>query len=128
VSLTILQQYQQTLDYLYAQLPVFQNMVKEQLKLVWIISNCFAKHWVSLKKNLKAYILPAPMAKAAPVICWPLFYKRQVDKTWYIYTSPHLVNFGERIKINGKELDLQWVVDFVAKHKELFKQIEPSIF
>lgn len=45
-----------------------------------------------------------------------------------LYTSPHLSDFRERIKINGKLIPEQNVVDFVQQHKELFEQIEPSFF
>ncbi|WP_235832000.1 bifunctional folylpolyglutamate synthase/dihydrofolate synthase [Ancylomarina longa] len=45
-----------------------------------------------------------------------------------LYTSPHLRDFRERIKINGVPIPKQEVVDFIANHKDEFKQIEPSFF
>jgi dihydrofolate synthase/folylpolyglutamate synthase len=45
-----------------------------------------------------------------------------------LYTSPHLVDFRERIRINGKPISKQWVVDFVAKHKNTIEEVEPSFF
>ena len=45
-----------------------------------------------------------------------------------LYTSPHLKDFRERIKINGKMIGEQYVVDFVEQHRELFAQIRPSFF
>lgn len=45
-----------------------------------------------------------------------------------LYTSPHLVDFGERIRVNGKMIDQQYVIDFVKKHQGLFADIEPSFF
>ena len=45
-----------------------------------------------------------------------------------LYTSPHLVEFGERIRINGKMIEEQYVVDFVADNQSLINEIQPSFF
>lgn len=45
-----------------------------------------------------------------------------------LYTSPHLVDFGERIRVNGKMIEQQYVVDFVENKKNLFEEIQPSFF
>jgi dihydrofolate synthase/folylpolyglutamate synthase len=45
-----------------------------------------------------------------------------------LYTSPHLKDFRERIRINGEMIGEQEVVDFVAQHKTDFETIEPSFF
>jgi dihydrofolate synthase/folylpolyglutamate synthase len=45
-----------------------------------------------------------------------------------LYTSPHLVDFRERIRIDGAELAQQEVIDFVAQHKDIIEAIEPSFF
>lgn len=45
-----------------------------------------------------------------------------------LYTSPHLVEFGERIRINGKMTEEQYVVDFVADNQLLIDEIQPSFF
>ena len=45
-----------------------------------------------------------------------------------LYTSPHLVDFRERIKINGKEIPKTEVVKFVEENKTTFETIEPSFF
>lgn len=45
-----------------------------------------------------------------------------------LYTSPHLKDFRERIRINGKMITEGYVVDFVEKHQSLFEEIEPSFF
>lgn len=45
-----------------------------------------------------------------------------------LYTSPHLVSFTERIKINGKEVSEQWIINFCNQHKGLADEIQPSFF
>lgn len=45
-----------------------------------------------------------------------------------LYTSPHLVDFGERIRINGKMIDEQYVVDFIERQRSVIETIQPSFF
>ena len=45
-----------------------------------------------------------------------------------LYTSPHLFDFRERIKVNGTELSEEFVIDFVARLQPLIEEIEPSFF
>ncbi len=45
-----------------------------------------------------------------------------------LYTSPHLKDFRERIRINGKMIPQKRVVDFVEAHKKLFTKVQPSFF
>jgi dihydrofolate synthase/folylpolyglutamate synthase len=45
-----------------------------------------------------------------------------------LYTSPHLLDFRERIKINGEMISQEEVIDFVKEHKARFEEIEPSFF
>jgi dihydrofolate synthase / folylpolyglutamate synthase len=45
-----------------------------------------------------------------------------------IFTSPHLIDFKERIKINGKTIDEEFIIDFVNKHKLTFEKLGISFF
>ncbi len=45
-----------------------------------------------------------------------------------LYTSPHLIDFVERIKINGQNAPHSWVIDFVEKHSSIIFQVQPSFF
>lgn len=45
-----------------------------------------------------------------------------------LYTSPHLVDFRERIRINGSPIPEEVVVDFVARHRAFFEPLHPSFF
>ena len=45
-----------------------------------------------------------------------------------LYTSPHLKEFTERIKINGKEIEKDFVVDFVNELQEVMERVQPSFF
>jgi dihydrofolate synthase/folylpolyglutamate synthase len=45
-----------------------------------------------------------------------------------LYTSPHLVDFCERIRVNGKKIPRQYVVDFVERHRLVIESMKPSFF
>ncbi len=45
-----------------------------------------------------------------------------------LYTSPHLVDFGERIRVDGEKISQDYVIDFVKENKHLFEEIQPSFF
>ncbi|MHB9055165.1 MAG: bifunctional folylpolyglutamate synthase/dihydrofolate synthase [Paludibacteraceae bacterium] len=45
-----------------------------------------------------------------------------------LYTSPHLMNFGERVRVNGEMVKQQFVIDFIEKNKILFDDMQPSFF
>ena len=45
-----------------------------------------------------------------------------------LYTSPHLVDFRERIRVNGVMIDEQTVIDFVERHRHFFEPLHPSFF
>ena len=45
-----------------------------------------------------------------------------------LYTSPHLVDFRERIRINGQPIPEKYVVDFVEKERDFFEPLHPSFF
>jgi dihydrofolate synthase/folylpolyglutamate synthase len=45
-----------------------------------------------------------------------------------LYTSPHLVDFCERIRVNGKKIPQQYVVDFVERHRLAIESMKPSFF
>jgi len=119
--------YQQTLDYLYARLPMFQRVgaaaYKADLTNTIKILEVLGKPHQKLKcihvagtngKGSSSHMLAAILQQAG--------YKTG------LYTSPHLVDFRERIKINGKMIPKNYIVEFVEKYKESFEQIEPSFF
>ena len=45
-----------------------------------------------------------------------------------LYTSPHLVDFRERIRVNGEMISEEYVIDFVEQHKNIFEHFQASFF
>lgn len=119
--------YQETIEYLYNQLPVYQKIggsaYKEGLDNSLALDTYFAHPHTKYKtlhiagtngKGSTSHLLAAILQEAG--------YKVG------LYTSPHLVDFRERIRVNGEKISQQYVVDFVDKHREYFEPIEPSFF
>ncbi len=72
-------------------------------------------------------MLPELTEKALPLICLAAVFQQAGYKTG-LYTSPHLKDFRERIKINGKDISKKYITGFVEKYKDNFEKIEPSFF
>ena len=119
--------YQQTLNYLLERLPMYQRIgaaaykanLDNTLKIVEVLNHPHKKikcvHVAGTNgKGSSSHMLAAVLQQAG--------YKTG------LYTSPHLLDFKERIKINGEKISEKQVVSFVEKYKTEFEKIEPSFF
>ena len=119
--------YQQTIDYLYAQLPMYSRIgaaaYKEDLHNTIALCNAINNPQTKFKsihiagtngKGSTSHMLAAILQKAG--------YKTG------LYTSPHVKDFRERIKINGEMISHEFIVDFVERTKTVSEQIKPSFF
>ncbi|WP_454800997.1 bifunctional folylpolyglutamate synthase/dihydrofolate synthase [Mucilaginibacter phyllosphaerae] len=119
--------YQATLDYLYTQLPVFTRVgasaYKEDLTntiaLLDILGN--PEH------QFKSIHVGGTNGKGSTSHMLAAILQVAGYKTG-LYTSPHLKDFRERIRINGEMISEQTVIDFVALYKPDFERISPSFF
>ncbi|MGB4843179.1 MAG: Mur ligase family protein, partial [Ferruginibacter sp.] len=119
--------YRQTIDYLYAQLPMFSRIgaaaYKEDLDNTIALCNAIDNPYTKFKsihiagtngKGSTSHMLAAILQQAG--------YKTG------LYTSPHIKDFRERIKINGEMISEDFVVDFVQQTKAVSEKIKPSFF
>lgn len=119
--------YQQTINYLYAQLPMYSRIgaaaYKEDLHNTIALCNAIDNPQTKFKsihiagtngKGSTSHMLAAMLQQAG--------YKTG------LYTSPHLKDFRERIKINGEMISEDFVVDFVERTKTVSEEIKPSFF
>jgi dihydrofolate synthase/folylpolyglutamate synthase len=119
--------YQETLDFLYAQLPMFQRVgaqaykpsLKNTLKLSKALDNPHTK--------FKSIHVAGTNGKGSTSHMLASIFQEAGYKT-ALYTSPHLVDFRERIKVDGHMISQQAVVDFVQKNKAIIEEIKPSFF
>lgn len=119
--------YQQTLDYLFSKLPMYQRIGEAAYKanLDNTISICNALG--NPEKKIKCVHVAGTNGKGSSSHMLAAILQQAGYKTG-LYTSPHLVDFRERIKINGKMISKAEVVKFVEDYKDVFERIEPSFF
>ena len=119
--------YKETLDYLFSRLPMFQRIgataYKANLDNTWALMNALD----SPEKKIKTIHIAGTNGKGSTSHMLAAAFEQAGYKTG-LYTSPHLIDFRERIKINGKMISKQEVVKFVELHQKTFDQIEPSFF
>ena len=120
-------QYTQTIDFLFSQLPMFQRQGAAAYKAD--LSNTIALMDM-LKQPQKAFPavhIAGTNGKGSSAHMIASILQQQGYKTG-LYTSPHLVDFRERIKVNGEMISEEAVVEFVNVYKEQFTSIRPSFF
>lgn len=119
--------YQQTTDYLFSQVPMFQNIggTAYNAKLDNTIAIC--KRLGNPEQKFKSIHLAGTNGKGSTSHYIASILQSAGLKVG-LYTSPHLKDFRERIKINGEMVSEQKVVAFVAKHKSYFEEIKLSFF
>lgn len=119
--------YQQTLDYLFSQLPMFQRQGKTAMKkdLTNIIALC--KHNNNPQNKFKSIHIAGTNGKGSTSHILASVLQTAGYKTG-LYTSPHLKFFRERIRINGKMIPKEDVINYVKENKEYFESLKPSFF
>ncbi len=119
--------YAQTIEYLYEQLPVFTRVGVSAYKedLTNTIELC--KRLGDPQNKFKSVHVGGTNGKGSTSHMLAAILQVAGYKTG-LYTSPHLVDFRERIRINGEMISQQQVIDFVAEHQKDFEDIKPSFF
>ena len=119
--------YQQTLDYLFSRLPMFSRIGSAAIKkdLTNTLKLCEALG--NPHQKFKSIHIAGTNGKGSISHMLAAVFQQSGYKTG-LYTSPHLVDFRERIRINGKEIPEQFVIDFVHTHKALIEEVAPSFF
>lgn len=119
--------YTETVEYLFNSTPMFQNVgsagYKEGLDNTITLDN----HFDNPHKKFKTIHIGGTNGKGScshtiAAILQSVGYKVG------LFTSPHLVDFRERIRINGVMIPEQYVVDFVENEKDFFEPLHPSFF
>lgn len=119
--------YQQTIDYLFSFLPMFQRIgaaaykadIYNTVELMAALGNP--------EKKFKTIHIAGTNGKGSSSHLIASILREKGLKVG-LHTSPHLKDFRERIKIDNKMCDEGFVVDFVEKNKELIERIKPSFF
>ncbi len=119
--------YQQATNFLFSQLPMFQRKGKAAYKANLDNTNKLDAYFNHPHKKFKTIHVAGTNGKGSVSHMLAATLQTAGYKTG-LYTSPHLKDFRERIKINGAMISEINVVDFVEKHSEIIKEIKPSFF
>ena len=119
--------YKETVEYLFNSTPVFEHVGASAYKEG--LSNTLAldEHLGHPHKNFKTIHVAGTNGKGSCSHTLAAILQSMGMKVG-LYTSPHIVDFRERIRVNGECLSEQYVVDFVEQHRSFFEPLHPSFF
>ncbi len=119
--------YDQTLNYLYEKLPMFSRLGKAAIKHDLTNTLLLCEAVGNPHTKFKSIHIAGTNGKGSVSHMLAAILQESGYKTG-LYTSPHLVDFRERIRINGIMVSKEWVVDFVDSIKDAIDKIQPSFF
>ena len=119
--------YQGTLEYLFKQFPQYQKIGKKAYKADLSNITSLCKIVGNPQTNLKCIHIAGTNGKGSTAHMLASILQEAGNKVG-IFTSPHLEDFRERIKINGHKISKKTVIEFVNNHKDAFKNVNPSFF
>ncbi|WP_286756759.1 folylpolyglutamate synthase/dihydrofolate synthase family protein [Roseivirga sp. UBA838] len=119
--------YQEALDYMFKALPMYQRVGQSAFKkdLTNTLKLCNALG--NPQQKFKSIHVAGTNGKGSTSHMLASVLQSAGYKTG-LYTSPHLKSFTERIRLNGKEAEQDFVINFIKKHKKLIEEIKPSFF
>jgi dihydrofolate synthase/folylpolyglutamate synthase len=119
--------YKETLDWMFSQLPMYQDKGKVAFNSKLDGINSFALHLDNPQTKFKSIHVAGTNGKGSSSHMLASVLQEAGYKVG-LYTSPHLKDFRERIRINGKKISKKRVVDFVEKNQSYFEKNKLSFF
>ena len=119
--------YQQTLEYLYTSQPAFHQIGAAAYKPGLDNTLALMQHLGNPHNQLRAVHIAGTNGKGSTSHLIAAALQADGYKVG-LFTSPHLVDFRERIRINGQMIPEQQVVDFVDDNRPFLDQLRPSFF
>ncbi|WP_316811116.1 folylpolyglutamate synthase/dihydrofolate synthase family protein [Pedobacter heparinus] len=119
--------YKQTIDYLYSRLPMFTRVGAVAFKKDLHNTVVMCEQLGHPQNKFKSIHVGGTNGKGSTSHMLAAIFQQAGYKTG-LYTSPHLKDFRERIRINGAMIPETFVTDFVNRQKELIEEISPSFF
>lgn len=119
--------YQETIQYLYNSTPVFEHVgasaYKEGLSNSWALD----EHFNHPHTKFKTIHVAGTNGKGSCSHTIAAILQAEGYRVG-LFTSPHLVDFRERIKVNGDCISQEYVIDFVENERSFFEPLHPSFF
>lgn len=119
--------YQETLDYLFGRLPMFQRIGAAAYKADLSTTLELAEITGNPQKDLKFVHIAGTNGKGSVSnMCASVLQEAGYETG--LFTSPHLKDFRERIRLNGQKIPREAVIDFVANYRHAWEPLNPSFF
>ncbi len=119
--------YRETLKYLFNRLPMYQRIGKAAYKDDLRNTLALDEHFGYSHRYFKSIHIAGTNGKGSVSHILASIFQSAGLKTG-LYTSPHIKDFRERIKVNGVPVPEKFVIEFTRENKKIFESIEPSFF
>jgi len=119
--------YQDTVKWMFSQLPMYQKQGKSAYKIDLSNTILLAQHLNNPENKFKSIHVAGTNGKGSTSHMLASILQESGYKVG-LYTSPHLKDYRERIKINGKEISKQFVIQFINRNKPFFEANSLSFF
>ena len=119
--------YKETLQWMFRQLPMYQRQGRSALKKDLTNIMLFCQYLKNPQKNFKSVHVGGTNGKGSTATMITHVLEANHYKTG-LYTSPHLIDFRERIQIDFEKIGHQFVVDFIHKHQSFLATNQLSFF
>lgn len=119
--------YQETLNYMFDKLPMFTRIGAAAYKADLNNTLRLCEALAHPETKFKSIHVAGTNGKGSCSHMLAAVFQQAGYKTG-LYTSPHIVDFRERIRINGQEISEEDVIRFIDTHKELIESVQPSFF
>ena len=119
--------YQEAVEYLYTRTPLFQNQGSGAYKEGLSNTHALDAHFGHPHRSYKTIHVAGTNGKGSCSHTLASILQESGYKVG-LYTSPHLVDFRERIRVNGTMISKERVVGFVEKERDFFEPLHPSFF
>ncbi len=119
--------YQETIDYLYNAAPAFEKVGAGAYKEGLYNTHALDEHFGHPHKSYKTIHIAGTNGKGSCSHTIAAILQSAGYKVG-LYTSPHLVDFRERIRVNGECISEERVIKFVEEERNFFEPLQPSFF
>lgn len=119
--------YKETIQYLFNSAPLFQHVGGAAYKEGLSTTHILDAHFNHPHNQYKTIHIAGTNGKGSCAHTIAAILQHTGLKVG-LYTSPHLVDFRERIRINGEMMPQQYVIDFVEEERSFFEPLHPSFF
>lgn len=114
-------------DYLFSQIPMFQNVGKEAYKEGLDNTNILDEHFGHPHSTYNTIHIAGTNGKGSCSHSIASILQEAGYKVG-LFTSPHLVDFKERIRVNGEKISEKYIIEFIDNERYFFEPLHPTFF